>query len=548
MRAIGATRAQVVWSVLLEAFVVALIASVIGIAAGAGLAIALRAGLEAFGIALPSAGLVFAPRTLVVALIVGVVVTVISAVVPAVGASRVPPVAAMREETARPRRKSLTRRTVIGVLLAFLGVALMFTGLLGDFDGATAPLSLIGAGAAVIILAAYVFGALAANPVSRIIGAPFAAIFGATGKLAQRNAGRSPRRTAATASAIMVGIALISMVTLLSASIQGTVDAIFDTGVNADVVVTSTDQFALGGFTAEIGNEAAELDEVSDLTRIQAGAVMVGDTETFIGSVEPNTADFFAIDSVVGTLDISDDGLLVGAGEAESNDWAVGDVVDLRFEAAGLQQFTVEGIVTSDTISGYSISRANFTELFSSDADSQLYIQSAEGFTAEQTRDAVATVAEDIPSANVQTNEELVDEIADQVNQILGLITGLLAMTVLIALIGVTNTMALAVIERTREIGLLRAVGLNRRQTRRMIRIEASIVSVFGAILGVALGIFFGWAILQPLRDDGFTEFVIPFGSLVMWVVIAGVLGVIFALWPAWRASKLNVLEAISYE
>ncbi len=548
LRAVGATRRQVLWSVLFEALVVGVIASVIGIAAGAGLAIALRAALEQFGIALPSAALVFAPRTLVVGLIVGVVVTLVSAIVPAIGASRVPPVAAMREEMARPKRKTLTRRAIFGAVLGVVGVALMFAGLLGDYDGATVPLSLIGAGAAVIILAAYVFSALVADPMARTIGAPLAKAFGAAGKLAQRNAGRSPRRTAATASAIMVGIALISMVTLLSASIRGTVDAIFDTGVDADVVVTSTDQFAISGFTADLAEEAAGLEEVAALTRIQAGAIIVDGTETFAGSLEPNFEDFFSVESIEGTAAISDDGVLVGSSEAESNDWSVGDVVAIEFEQSGVQELTVEGIITSDTITGYSLSRDRFTSEFGSDADSQVYIQSATGFTAEETRDAVAALAADIPSANVQTNEELVDEIGDQVNQILGLITGLLAMTVLIALIGVTNTMALAVIERTREIGLLRAVGLNRRQTRRMIRVEASIVSVFGAILGVGLGIFFGWAILQPLRDEGFTEFVIPFGGLALWIAIAGVLGVVFALWPAWRASRLNVLEAISYE
>ena len=240
---------------------------------------------------------------------------------------------------------------------------------------------------------------------------------------------------------------------------------------------------------------------------------------------------------------------MVDAATAQDNGWELGETVELAFEETGPQAFTVATVVESgDALDGLSISRDDYTANFATASDNQLYVQLAEGVSPEQGRDAVAAVAEDIPTALVQTSDEQVDAISDQVNSLLGLVTGLLGMTVLVALIGVTNTMALAVFERTREIGLLRAVGLNRTQTRRMIRFEASIISTFGALLGVVLGIFFGWALIRALADEGFDTFVIPWATLALWVLATAVLGVLFAIWPARRAAKLNVLAAISYE
>jgi len=548
MRAIGSTRGQVIRTVLLEAVIVGLVSSVIGILAGLGLAIGLRAILDTFGIELPAGSLVLAPRTIIVALIVGVVVTAASAVFPAIAASRIPPVAAMRADEVAPRRGSMRLRAIIGVVVLIIGAALIWTGLNNDSGNTTVILTSVGVGALVMILGAYVLSALLARPVAAVVGAPFARFFGVSGKLAQRNAGRSPRRTSATAAAIMVGIALITMASILSASLQATVDEIFSTGVDAEVVVTSSDQFSLGGFSPDLAERAADLPEVADVSRVAAGPVLEDESETFIAGLDPNFADFFAVENVQGDLDLGADGLLVDDVTAAGNGWELGDAVELVFEETGAQTFTVAAIVETETLDGMSISREAYAENFPVPADNQLYIQLAEGVSPEEGRDAVQAVAADIPTAVVQTSDEQVDAISEQVNQLLGLITGLLGMTVLVALIGVTNTMALAVFERTREIGLLRAVGLNRTQTRRMIRFEASIISAFGALLGVVLGIFFGWAIIQALADQGFDSFVVPWVALALWVVGTAVLGVLFAIWPAIRAAKLNVLAAISYE
>lgn len=547
LRAIGSTRGQVVRTVLLEAVIVGLVSSVIGIVAGLGLAVGLRAILDAFGLALPSGSLIVAPRTVLVALLVGVVVTALSALFPAIAASRIPPVAAMRADEVAPKKQSMRLRTVIGVVVLIAGAALIWSGLNNDSGSTTVILTSVGVGALVMVLGAYVLSALLAGPVAAVLGAPFARFFGVSGKLAQRNAGRSPRRTSATAAAIMVGIALITMASILSASLQATVDEIFSTGVDAEVIVSPSDQFSLGGFTPELAERAADLPEVDDVSAIAVGPVLLDGTETFVAGLDPNFSDFFAVENVQGSLDLGD-GVLVDTRTAAANGWALGDPVELTFEETGAQTFPIAAIVETDTLAGISLSRETFAENIAVQADNQLYVQLADGVTPEEGRDAIEAIATDVPAAVVQTSEEQVDALSEQVDSLLGLITGLLGMTVLVALIGVTNTMALAVFERTREIGLLRAVGLNQPQTRRMIRYEASIISAFGALLGVALGLFFGWAVIQALADEGFESFVIPWGALALWVLGTTILGVIFAIWPARRAARLNVLAAISYE
>ena len=345
MRAVGSTRRQVIQTVLTEASLIGLAASIIGILGGVGLAIGLRSALGAFGIDLPTTTLVLLPRTVFAGLAVGLLVTLGSAVFPAVKASQVPPVAAMRADVTAPRRRSLQLRAIAGSMVAAVGVALLMAGLLGDSDNTTVALALIGMGAAVIIIGTYVLGAVVAEPVSRIIGAPFAKGFGIAGRLAQRNAGRSPRRTAATGAAVMIGIALISLVTILSASIRGTIDDVLNGGIDADLVAAPADTFSFGGFTTAFGEEAAALPEVAAVSRVQIGSVLVDGEETFLGSLEPNMASFFAFDSLEGTMTLSNRGVLAPTSLAEQNGWAVGTPVELEFEQTGTQDFVVEGIV-----------------------------------------------------------------------------------------------------------------------------------------------------------------------------------------------------------
>jgi putative ABC transport system permease protein len=259
-------------------------------------------------------------------------------------------------------------------------------------------------------------------------------------------------------------------------------------------------------------------------------------------------ADFFAFDSLEGTMALGDRGILAPRDLAERNRWTIGTSVELEFEQTGDKRFVVEGIVDGVVYEGMTITRDAFAANFAVSTDSRVYVQLAEGVSAADGLAAVGALAADLPTVDVQTLEQQGQEIADQIDQLLQLITALLAMTVLISLFGVMNTMLLAVFERTREIGLLRAVGLDRPQTRRMIRTEAAIISVFGALLGVGLGVFFAWAVSRALAAEGFTVFIVPVPILIAWIAVIGVLGLLFAVWPAWRASRLNVLEAIAYE
>ena len=271
-------------------------------------------------------------------------------------------------------------------------------------------------------------------------------------------------------------------------------------------------------------------------------------TENFVNGIDDSFQDLFDIESLEGTITPSDTGLVVPVSMAEENDWALGTPLELTFEQTGAQTFSVEGIVDSRVVDSMSIGRSAFAANYAIPTDGQIYFRLSEGISPEEGVAAIQAVAGDYPSVKVQTVEAQSEELQDSIGTVLSLFTALLGLTILISLFGVMNTLLLSVYERTNEIGLLRAVGLDRTQTRRMIRSEAAIIAVLGAVLGVGLGILFAWAIITRWPTEGFTGFTIPVVSLLVWIAITAVLAVVFALLPAWRASKLDVLEAISYE
>ena len=550
LRVLGATGRQVFQMVMLEAIVVGLVASAVGIIAGLGIARGLQSALSAFGIDLPSASLSLQPRTIFVGMSVGMIVTLVSAALPARRAARVPPAAALRDEEPSPR-KALTNRAIAGAAILGMGLAVLFVGLYVSFDSGPPEILYVGIGAAVTFMGVSVLSPLVARPVARVIGWPFARLYKIPGKLAQENAIRTPRRTSATAAALMIGITLVTLAATMAASIRGTIDDILGNSVNADLIVSPTNDFDfLAGFTPDVAASIAESPEVEDLTRVQVGAVLLDGSETFLNGVEDDYSEYFPPDDSVGSLAPGPDEVVVETGIAEANGWTIGSTVELVFEATGAQQFELVGTASGDVWGDViAISQDEWVENYGGIVvDAQLFVRAVDGVSADELSVVVSALIEDLPTVEAQTLEELQDDAANQINQLLNLITGLLGLAVVIALIGVTNTMTLSVFERTREIGLLRAIGLTRRQTRRMIRSEASIIAVFGAVLGVVIGVFFGWAILQALADDGFSAFVIPFGTIALWIIITAFLGIIFAILPAWRASKLNVLEAIAYE
>ncbi len=550
LRALGASARQVNRMVLIEALVIGTVASIIGIFAGFGLALLLKIGLEAFGIALPTAPATLQPRTVVLALVVGIGVTVISALLPARRASRVAPIAALREDLVAPPRKALTRRAIVGSAVTAFGLLVLFFGLSVSLDTGPPEIVYVGIGAAVTFIGVSILSPLIARPVARVIGWPFSKLYRVPGKLAQENAIRSPRRTSATAAALMIGVTLVTLASVMAASIRGTIDEIIGSGIEADVIIRSTNNFdPTASFTPELAARAAEDESVEEVSRQQTGVALFNENETFIIGIEPNYSDFFPVDDSQGTLNPGPGEIVIDQTIADNNELPVGSEMVLVFESTGPTSFTVVGTATGDTWTDViALSQEEWIVNYEVESDSQVFVRAASGYTPEEVQIQLSVLAEDVPTAQVQTFEELTSDVEQSINQLLNLITGLLGLAVIIALIGVTNTMTLSVFERTREIGLLRAVGLSRRQTRRMVRSEASIIAVFGAVLGIAIGLFFSWAILQALADQGFSAFVIPYGTLALWIVATAILGIVFAILPAWRASRLDVLEAISYE
>ena len=550
LRALGASARQVNRMVLIEAVIVGTVASVAGVVVGLGLALLLKVGLEAFGLALPSASLTLQPRTIFVALIVGIGVTVVSAILPARRASRVAPMAALRADLVAPPRKALTLRAIVGSTVTALGLAVLFFGLFVSLEAGPPEIVYVGVGAGITFIGVSLLSPLVARPAARVIGWPFTKLYRIPGKLAQENAIRAPRRTSATAAALMIGVTLVTLAAVMAASIRGAIDEIIGSGIEAEVIIRSTSDFdPTASFTPELAARAAEDESVDEVSRQQTGFALFNETEAFVYGIEPNYQDFFPPDSIEGHLTPGPGEVVIEQGISNDNQLPLGSDLVLAFEATGVTTFTVVGIATGDTWADViALSQEEWVENYEVESDTQVFVRAASGFTPEEVAANLTVLAEDVPTAQVQTFDELQSDVEEGINQLLNLITGLLALAVFIALIGVTNTMTLSVFERTREIGLLRAVGLSRKQTRRMIRSEASIIAVFGAVLGIIIGLFFAWAIIQALGEEGFDSFVIPFGTLALWIVVTGVLGVVFAAFPAWRASRLDVLEAIAHD
>jgi putative ABC transport system permease protein len=550
LRAVGATRRQVLGMVLGEATIVSIVAAGLGVLLGVGLATLIRLAFETFGGDIPAGELTVRPRTIGVALATGLVVTVLSALSPALSASRIPPVAAMREAFAPPRQRSLTRRATLGTVLTVLGGGLLFTGLRVELPtDAVSEISLVGAGAALIFVGIAVLGPLLARPVGRSIGAPVAAS-GTVGTIARENSVRSPRRTAATASSIMIGTALAGLALILGSSLDVTTDNLIADRFRSDLIVQP------GGFggaqiSPSLSTELQELPEVAGVAPIRQGVAEVNGTGLFLGAADmARLVGLVRFEVAAGDLaGLGDTELAVSDELAAELAVGVGDEVTMTFAAGGEQPFTIGAVYVpvGPGADGY-ITRAawdaNFTERF----DSAVFVDLANDVDLATGRSAVTTVADTYPGAVVLDQNQFADEARSQIRQILGLVFALLALTLLIGFVGILNTLLLSIIERTREIGLLRAVGTTRRQLSAMITWEAVIVAVFGALLGIGLGIFFGWAVVSSLQRDSELVLSIPALSLATAVMVAAVAGIFAAVYPGWRASRLNVLAAIAYE
>jgi putative ABC transport system permease protein len=542
LRIVGASRRQIFRSVLGEAALVGLLASIAGLVLGVAAADGLEALLKGFGITLPAGALVFKPRTVIVALLVGVGVTVVSAIMPARRAVRIPPVAALVDRR-DDQGESLRRRVTTGGLVATAGIACLLGGL-------TKPaIQLVGLGALGVFIGVGMLAPIVARPMASGFGRPLAGLLGISGRLGRENSMRSPRRTAQTSSALMVGLALVSTIAVFGASLSKSATASVDNAISADYIVTPSGSGG-GGFSNAVGPTIAAVPGVTAVSTVYGGQFEVkGSLTSLIAVTTAHLSETVILDLTGGrgASALADNELLIDTNTANNKHLRVGSAVTVKFAETGTMRMRIGGIFKPNALLGsYVVGDSFFLSHFSAPLPEAVLVKVASGDSA------VGKVLTDglkaYPNLQIQTRAQFQKSQENSVDQLLGLVYALLALAVVIALIGIVNTLMLSVFERTREIGLLRAVGMKRRQVRAMIRSEAVIIAVFGAVVGVIVGTGLGMALAASLKDQGITDIVVPFSSLVVFLVLSAFLGLGAASWPARRAAKLDVLAAIATE
>lgn len=551
LRAVGAGRGQVLRSVILEALVVGLAASIVGVGAGVLLAIGLNALMQQIGFSGPDTPIVIPPVAVLVSVLVGTAITVISAVFPARRAATVPPVAAMRDVSI-DRTGTSRRRLVIGVLLVLFGAFLLWLGLFGNTESS---LQLIGGGAFFVFIGFTVVGPVAAGPIASVLGRPLDRL-GVTGRLARENAMRNPKRTSTTASALMIGIGLVGFIAVTAQSVKAsTVDAI-DSSIAGQYVVT-TENF---GPTALPQTIVGQLD-ADPAVRVAAGIggtfARVDDSDKLVLATDPA-----AFAEVVRVGDVDGSFTSLGRGEiaaskklATDRGLVLGQEVITTFLQGGTATLRLTSIYDTELPlpgSGWILSLDQFNAGVPPDYQTfnQVYVSLRDDSSAgvAAAKPGLEAIVAGYPGAKLQDLAEYKKAQTDQANQFLVIVYVLLALALVIAIVGVVNTLLLSVYERTRELGLLRAVGMTRRQVRSSIRLESVVISLMGTLVGLVIGLVFGWALVRALADEGITSFGIPWSQLAVIVVIAVLAGVAAALYPARRAARLDVLAAIASE
>jgi putative ABC transport system permease protein len=535
LRVVGASRRQLFGSVLGEAALTGLVASLLGLGLGVLAALGLKVLLKAFGIVLPAASLVFEARTVVVALAVGVGVTVLSAILPARQAVRVPPVAALGDYSEPPG--TLRRRGIAGILLALLGIVLVLGGL------AQPAVALVGLGALAEFIAATLLVPALARPLVSALGRPLAAALGTPAQLGRENAMRNPRRTAQTAAALMVGISLVSTIAVLGTSLSTSAKDQVDSAVTADYLVTGQGEFSRSAVSA-----VSSLPGIRTATTIYQGQFEFRDSLDGLVAATPTNLDRTVnlhVTAGSGSVAMGAGELLVDTNTASADGLHVGSKVPVKFAQTGSTTMRIGGIFEPNPLVGsFVVGAPFFLAHFDHPLPTGVLLSATPG--AQNLGPSLNRAL--LPYANVgyKTRAQFERSQQNSINQLLDLVYVLLALAILVALIGIVNTLMLSVFERTREIGLLRAVGMRRRQVKRMIRSEAVIISLLGAVVGIVLGTALGLALASSLRRNGVTNIAVPLPSLIGFLVLSALLGLVAAGWPARRAAKLDVLEAIA--
>jgi putative ABC transport system permease protein len=553
LRTIGASRRQVLWSVVLEAVVIGFVAALIGLFAGLGLAAGLNALFKALNADLPTQGLVFAPRTVIVSLLIGVLVTLFAGLFPAIRATRVPPIAAVREGAEIPRSRFSRIAPYLSIGLIILGVLLLAYSLFKD-NVDTAP-RLIAMAGGVILLFFGVAGISSklVKPLAAVVGWPATRIGGAAGRLAKANSLRNPGRTASTAAALMIGIALVTFVAVFAKGLQKSNRGAIEDQVKAEYVVTAQDGFS--PFVAQAGEAVKNSPDAEFATSVRSDLAKADGESGYLTGIEPDAiARAYNFDWKAGsdaTLgELGSNGAIVSKDLADKKNLTVGDQLTILTPNGEQSQFFVKGIYEPPPffpmLGSVSIPKSAFDGLYERPRNSFVFVDVA-GEPTPATTASLEAAVKDFPDTKVQTREGWIDQQDQDFNSFLNLLYVLLALSVIVSIFGMVNTLILSVFERTRELGMLRAVGMTRRQTRRMIRHESIITALIGAALGLPLGIFLALLMTKALSQFNI-EIAIPVKQLVIFAIVAIVVGILAAILPARRAAKLNVLRALQYE
>ena len=552
LRTIGASRRQILTSVIVEALVIGLLASIIGLFSGLGLAVGLNELFIALNLDLPQTETVFATRTVVVSLLVGTLVTLFAGLSPALRATRVPPIAAVREGAKLPRSALSRFAPYIAVATILLAVAALSYALLAGDVATGDRFILLGIGVLALFIGVALLSSRLVVPLTRLVGLPARRMGGAAGKLAEGNAMRDPGRTASTAAALMIGIALVTFVGVLAEGLRVSNSDAIEEQIQADLVVTSQDGYT--EFPAAVGDAAAEIEGTDVVSNVRqdvaevdgSGANLTGLDDSSINEVY----DFRWTDGSDAVLaSLGDDGAVLPDDVADDKDLAVGDSFAVLTTDNKRRRFLVRGIYDGSPfyplLGTASISQDAFDELYERPRNrfTLINVPGAPG----EAKATVESGLDGFPDTKVQTRQEWIDKEDAEISQFLLLLYVLLALSVVVSLFGMVNTLALSVFERTRELGMLRAVGMTRRQARRMVRHESVITALIGAALGLPLGIFLALLVTQALSEYDL-QFAIPAGALITFVIVSIIAGILAAILPARRAARLRILEALQYE
>jgi putative ABC transport system permease protein len=553
LRTLGASRGQILRGTILEATLLGLVGSVLGVPAGLGIAVGLNALFKSFGIDLPNTGTVVETRTIIVALVIGLGVTLASALVPAVRATRVSPMAALQEAELPESHQRGRVFTAVAVLMTVAGVGLACLGVFGVVSDSNAAAGVVGLGAVLTLFGVAMFSPRLVRPLASFIGWPLERLRGLTGRLARENSVRKPGRTAVTAGALMIGLAVVVFVTVFAAGISASVGNAIDRNFQGDLVLQNSDGFSPISLGA--GRAARQVPDVKTVSSLTFAGGKYQGKNVNVSGVDPATVrDVLSLDwkegspqtlsSLSGGQAVADDAW------AKSNDLDVGDKISVRTPLERTATFTIEGTVkdNADLLGNFVVPEQQLRTEFGSREPSFTFVRLTKGADADAVQSQIKTAVDRrFPTVDTLNQQELKDNQEEQIQQVVALFYVLLALAIVISLLGIITTLALSIHERTRELGMLRAVGMSRRQVRSLVRYESVITALIGAILGTILGVIFAALVSLPLADEGF-ELAYPFGTLLILLVLAALAGVLAAIWPARRAARLDILQALAYE